>query len=130
MEIRQFRVVIRAKSFERAVKFYGDALALPKLQSWDREEGQGAVFQAGSALLEILGRPAGEDPRLRDERFETEEPHIKTALIFDVPSADRAYEEILYREKNIPGGLQRDAQGRLTFVTHDPDNVRIVFRES
>jgi catechol 2,3-dioxygenase-like lactoylglutathione lyase family enzyme len=129
MEIRQTRVLIRAKSFERALKFYGDALALPRLHSWDREDGRGAVFQAGSAVLEIVGRPAGEDPRLRDERFETEEPYVKTTLVFDVPSAQRAYDDVFFREKNIPGGLQKDDQGRLTFVTHDPDNVRIVFRE-
>ncbi|HEX9940828.1 MAG TPA: VOC family protein [Thermoanaerobaculia bacterium] len=130
MEIRQFRVVIRAKSFERALKFYEGALALPRLQGWDREDGRGALFQAGSAVLEILGRPAGEDPRLRDERFETEEPYVKTTLVFDVPSAQQAYDEIFFREKNIPGGLQKDDHGRLTFVTHDPDNIRIVFRES
>ena len=130
MEIRQFRVVIRATNYERALKFYGDALALPRVQTWDREDGRGAVFQAGSALIEILGRPASEDPRLRDERFDTAGPRVKTTLVFDVPSAQKAYEEIQFREKNIPGGLQNDDQGRMTFVTHDPDDLRIVFRES
>ena len=38
MEIRQFRVMIRASNFERATKFYGGALALPQLQSWNRED--------------------------------------------------------------------------------------------
>lgn len=130
MEIRQFRVVIRATNYERALKFYGDALALPRLQSWDREDGRGAVFQAGAALIEILGRPASEDPRLRDERFDTAGPKVKTSLVFDVASAQAAFDEIFFREKNIPGGLQKDDQGRMTFVTHDPDDMRIVFREA
>jgi catechol 2,3-dioxygenase-like lactoylglutathione lyase family enzyme len=130
MEIRQLRVVIRTSNFERATKFYGDALALPRLQSWTRESERGAVYQAGAALVEVLGPPASEDPRLNDERFNAQGPRIRATLVFDVPSAQQAFDEIFFREKNIPGGLQKDDQGRLTFVTHDPDNVQIVFRES
>ena len=66
MEIRQFRVVIRSSNFERAMKFYAGALALPQIQSWNRDDERGAVFQAGAALLEVLGPPASEDPRLND----------------------------------------------------------------
>ena len=130
MEIRQFRVVVRAMYFDRALKFYGESLALPRLHSWEREDARGAVFQAGSAILEIIGPPASEDPRrAHDERFETHGPQNKTSLVFEVPSAQKAFEEIQFREKNIPGGLQKDDQGRMTFVTHDPDNIRVIFRE-
>ncbi len=129
MEIRQFRVVIRAKSFERAVKFYGEALALPEIGRWDREDGRGAVFQAGSALIEVLGRPAGANPRLNDERYDPEGPLTKTALTFDVASAQQAFDEISFREKNIPGGLRNDDDGRLMFETHDPDGIRVRFKE-
>jgi catechol 2,3-dioxygenase-like lactoylglutathione lyase family enzyme len=130
MEIRQFRVVIRTSNFERATKFYGDALALPRLQSWTRENERGAVYQAGAALVEVLGPPASEDPRLNDERFKAQGPRIQATLVFEVPSAQKAFDDIFFREKNIPGGLQKDDQGRLTFITHDPDNVQIVFRET
>lgn len=130
MEIRQFRVVIRAKSFERALKFYGEALALPQVQTWDREDGRGVAFQAGSALIEVLGRPASGDPRLNDERFDPEGPLTKTVLTFDVASAQQAYDEIFFREKNIPGGLRNDDDGKLMFETHDPDGIRVRFKES
>lgn len=130
MEIRQFRVVIRTKSFERALKFYGGALALPQVQSWDREDGRGAAFQAGSAIVEVLGRPAGGDPRLNDERYDPEGPLTKTALTFDVASAQEAFNEISFREKNIPGGLRKDDDGKLMFETHDPDGIRVRFKES
>jgi catechol 2,3-dioxygenase-like lactoylglutathione lyase family enzyme len=129
MEIRQSRVVIRTANFERAMKFYAGALALPQIQSWNRETERGAVFQAGAALIEILGAPAGEDVRLNDERFNAQGPRIQLSLVLDVPSAQQAFDEIFFREKNIPGGLEKDDQGRLTFITHDPDNLRIVFRE-
>ena len=130
MEIRQFRVVVRAKSFERTCRFYGESLALPRLQSWDGEASRGAIYQAGSAMVEVLGRPAAENPRVKDETFEYQGPRQKMTLTFVVPSAEKAYEELLFRDKNIPGGLHREDDGTLIFETHDPDGVRIVYRQA
>jgi len=127
MEIRQFRVVIRATNFERTCRFYGDALALPRLGNWDREDGRGALFQAGSGVVEVLGRPAGEDTRNLDESYEYQGPQHKMSLVMVVSSAEQAYAENHFREKNIPGGLRRDEQGNLVFETHDPDGVRVIF---
>jgi len=129
MEIRQFRVVIRAKSFERTCRFYGESLALPRLQSWDREDGRGALFQAGSGVVEVLGRPAGEEPKARDESYDFQGPEQKMTLLLVVPSAEQAYQEARFRDKNIPGGLRKDTDGHLLFVTHDPDGVHVIFRE-
>jgi hypothetical protein len=130
MEIRQFRVVVRAKSFERTCRFYGDSLALPRLQSWDGETSRGAIYQAGAAMIEVLGRPAGDSPRVRDEVFEYQGPQHKMTLTFVVPSAEKAYEELLFRDKNIPGGLRHEEDGTLIFETHDPDGVRIIYRQA
>jgi catechol 2,3-dioxygenase-like lactoylglutathione lyase family enzyme len=130
MEIREFRVVVRASNYERAVKFYGDALALPLVQSWNRDTERGAIFQAGSALIEVVGPPINEDPRTNDEKFKAQGPRIQAAIVFDVASAQRAFEEISSRERNIPGGFEKDSQGRMTFATHDPDNIRVIFRET
>ncbi|HWM89538.1 MAG TPA: VOC family protein [Thermoanaerobaculia bacterium] len=127
MEIRQFRAVIRARSFDRTCRFYGEALALPRLQNWDREEGRGALFQAGSGVVEVLGRPAGEDDDRMDESFEYQGPQHKMSLVMVVSSAEQAYAEIHFREKNIPGGLRKDDEGNLVFETHDPDGVRVLF---
>lgn len=133
MEIRQFRVVVRAKNFERTCRFYGESLALPRLQSWDGEASRGAIYQAGSAMVEVLGRPAGADgepPRGRDEVFDYQGPKHKMTLTFVVPSAEKAYEELLFRDKEIPGGLRREDDGTLIFETHDPDGVKIVYRQA
>jgi catechol 2,3-dioxygenase-like lactoylglutathione lyase family enzyme len=127
MEIRQFRVVIRARSFDRTYRFYGDALALPRLQNWDREDGRGALFQAGSGVVEVLGRPAGADDDVMDESYEYQGPQQKMSLVMVVSSAEQAYAECHFREKNIPGGLRKDDEGNLVFETHDPDGVRVLF---
>ncbi|HXU47177.1 MAG TPA: VOC family protein [Thermoanaerobaculia bacterium] len=128
MEIRQFRVVVRAKSFERTSRFYGETLGLPRLQTWEGEESRSAIFQAGSGAIEVLGAPAGS--RFADSAFEYEGPDHKLVVTLIVPSAEKAYEELIFREKNIPGGLRRDRDGALVFETHDPDGVKIVFKQA
>jgi catechol 2,3-dioxygenase-like lactoylglutathione lyase family enzyme len=129
MEIRQFRVVLRARDFDRTCSFYGETLALPRLQSWDRESGRGALYQAGTGVIEILGRAHSYDQE-RDEAFDYQGPEQKMTLVIHVPSAEKAYEELIFRNRNIPGGLRPDDDGVLVFATHDPDGVRIVFRQS
>ncbi len=128
MDIRQFRVVVRAKSFERTSRFYGETLALPRLQTWEREDGRGAVFQAGSGAIEVLGAPSG--MRFQDEQYSYQGPEHKLTLTLVVPSAEKTFEEISFRDRNIPGGLRRTGDGSLIFETHDPDGVKIVFRQA
>jgi hypothetical protein len=129
MDIRQFRVVIRAKSFERTCRFYGETLALPRLQNWEREDARGALYQAGTAVIEVLGRPVDREPNLRDEDFDFQGPKHKATLVMAVASAEKAYEELLFRDRNIPGGLRRDSDGSLIFETHDPDGLKIVYKQ-
>lgn len=130
MEIRQARFVLRTKNFDRTTQFYGETLALPRLTSWEREDGRGACFQAGPAVIEILGRSREETGDLRDELYDYHGPKHKITLTFLVPSAEKAYEELLFRDKNIPGGLRTDVDGTLLFETHDPDGVKIFFRQA
>jgi len=130
MEIRQFRVVVRARDFDHTCRFYGETLALPRLQSWDREIGRGALYAAGTGAIEVLGRPHGIAGGGRDEAFDYQGPQQKLVVVLNVPSAEQAYEELLFRDHNIPGGLHPDGDGSLVFETHDPDGVRILFRQA
>lgn len=127
MQIRQFRVVLKTKNFDRTCNFYGEVLALPRLQSWDDEDGRGALYQAGTGAVEVIGRRR--DSHGYDEDFDYQGPQHKLVLTWIVPSAERAYEELLFRDKNVPGGLRKNRDGSLTFETHDPDGVRILLRE-
>ncbi len=129
MEIRQFRVVLRARDFDRTCRFYGETLALPRVQNWDREDGRGALYQAGAGVIEILGRQRGGE-QARDESFDYEGPQQKLSIQLVVPSAEAAYEELQFREQNIPGGLHLDPDGNLVFETSDPDGVKVVFRQA
>lgn len=130
MDIRQLRVVIRARNFDRTCRFYGETLALPQVQTWEGEDLRGAQFQTGSGIVEIIGRPEGSQPGGRDELFDYHGPAHKLSLTFLVPSAQETYEELLFRDKNIPGGLRQDPDGAPVFETHDPDGVKISFRQA
>jgi len=128
MDIRQFRVVVKARDFERTCRFYGETLALPRLQAWDRENGRSALYQAGTGAIEVRGRAHGAEVA-RDETFDYQGPQHKIAVVLLVASAEQTYEELIFRDKNIPGGLRPDPDGTLVFETHDPDGVKVVFRQ-
>ena len=101
-----------------------------RLQAWDREDERGALFQAGAAVIQVLGRStAAEGPRSWDETYDYLGPKHKLTLAVLVPSAEDAYREAQFRDKNIPGGLRRDTDGALIFETHDPDGVKVIFKE-
>ena len=130
MEIRQFRVVLRARNFERTCRFYGEVLSLSRLQNWDRQDGRGALYQAGAGVVEILGRSRDAVGVERDERFDYQGPQHKLSLTFVVGSAQKAYEELLFRDPSIRGGLRQDPDGALVFETRDPDGVNLIFRQA
>ena len=79
----------------------------------------------------MLGRPAAaETPRSWDETYDYQGPKHKLSLALLVPSAEEAYQEAHFRDKNIPGGLRRDVDGGLIFETHDPDGVKVIFKQA
>lgn len=129
MEIRQFRVVLRAKSFDRTTAFYGDILGLRRTGDWETGGVRGVLFEAGPAVIEVLGRSASAESPARDEIFDYQGPHHEMTLTLVVPAAEKAYEELQFRERNIPGGLKKDVDGNLVFETHDPDGIKIVCKE-
>lgn len=129
MEISEFRVVLRAKSFENTCRFWGEVMLLPRLKSWENGAGAGALFQAGTGVIEVRGRGKAEDSEVGDEAWEYSGPRHKLTLTLTVGSAEQAYEELIFRERNIPGGLKSEPDGSTVFETRDPDGVKVVFRE-
>jgi len=130
MEVRQFRVQLRAHDFDSTCRFYGEVLALPRLQNWDGEAGRGALYQLGAGVIEVLGRSRAEQVPGFDEAFDYRGPSHKMVLRLLVPSAERAYEQMAFRDRNVPGGLRKERDGSLVFETHDPDGVKLCFCEA
>jgi catechol 2,3-dioxygenase-like lactoylglutathione lyase family enzyme len=55
--IEELRVALTVDDFERAVRFYRDALNLEVRQEWDDADGRGVILELPRATLEILNRP-------------------------------------------------------------------------
>ncbi|MFQ5349606.1 MAG: VOC family protein [Thermoanaerobaculia bacterium] len=129
MEIRQFRVVLKARRFDTTCRFYTEVLGLPRLRSWEGEQGRGALFQAGSGAVEVRGRSRDRERDDREEAYEYQGPAQKMTLTLQVTSAEQAYERMLLADRNLPGGLVTLAGGTLAYETHDPDGVKILLAE-
>ena len=111
-----------------------------RYQTWKRRTSPGAqpplLFRAGpqlarpaaSGVLAVLGRPQGGEGNVKNV-FNQQGPEHKTTLTMTVGSAEKAYEEMIFRDKNIAGGLKTLPDGRTVFETHDPDGVKVVFLE-
>ena len=129
MNIDELRVVLRARDFDATCRFYGEVMALAKVRSWQSDSGRGALFQAGAGLIEVLGRPQTTGRPERDENFDYQGPKHKMTLTILTDSAEKAYEDLIFRDRNIPGGLKELPDGSAAFETSDPDGVKILLRE-
>ena len=130
MEIRQFRVALRARRFDDTCRFYTEILGLPRLRSWEGKRGRGAQFQAGPGVVEVRGRTREGERDESEHSFEYQGPDQKMVITLQVPSAEQAYERLLLNDRNIPGGLMTTPDGTLAFQTHDPDGIRIMLCEA
>jgi hypothetical protein len=130
MDIERFRVTVRAREFERTCLFYGETLALPKVGSRNDGELVAAEYQAGPATIEVIGRAPDASRRDDDGVFEYRGPDQKIEISLVVDSPQKVYDELIFRNKNIPGGMHELPDGSVVFQTRDPDGVRILFRAS
>ncbi len=128
MDIEGFRVTVRARDFERTCRFYGETLALPNVGSQEEGDLLANRFQAGSGTIEVIGR--ARDARLGDDDsiYEYRGPDQKMEISLIVDSPRKVYDELIFRNQNIPGGMHDLEDGSVVFQTRDPDGVRIIFR--
>jgi catechol 2,3-dioxygenase-like lactoylglutathione lyase family enzyme len=55
--VTELRVALTVAEFDRAVRFYRDALGLEQLADWSDDQGRVILLSAGRATLELLDEP-------------------------------------------------------------------------
>ena len=130
MEIRQFRVVLKARRFDLTCHFYNEILGLSRLRRWEGAGGRGALFQAGPGVVEVHGRSRDSEHDDRSEAYDYQGPAQKLTITLQIASAEQAYERLLLNDRNVPGGLLTLPDGTLAYETNDPDGVKILLSEA
>ena len=121
----RFRACIRAYDLERSVEFYRDQLGLPVLTEWDREDGAGALLDAGGgAILELCGKPR--TMKIRGG-WDFIPPTAKFDLIFEVPDVDARHRALVAAGAEPKSEPQTAGWGGRMFTILDPDETPVVF---
>lgn len=113
-----FTFIFVSQDFEKAVKYYRDALKLPVAHDWDRGPGnKGSVFQAGNGKIEILA--------LKPD-MEYKQP-ANFEISMEVDDVDAYYAYIQSIDLPIKGELANKPWGQRTFSLTDPDGIKLIF---
>lgn len=90
--IIELRVALTAVEYEKLIKFYRDGLDFITSQKWTGSQGQGEVFEMGSATLEIFDETQAESVDMI-EAGKRNSGKIRFAL--QVPDLDKAMQRLL-----------------------------------
>ena len=121
MGSREFRVVLRTKTFEdyeTTVAFYRDGLELPVIASWDRDRDRGTLLRAASGIIEVLATAPGMEFSLVDEG-----PPRGVTIAIEVEDVDSYFRRI--RDKGVAIRTEPEDQSwnHRTFTLTDPLGV-------
>lgn len=120
--VRELRVALTVKDFDRSVGLYRDGLGLPVVDGWSSEEGRGVVLDAGRAALELLDETHA---RFVD-RIETgREVSGPVRLAFEVPDVDRASKSLEGRGATAENEAVRTPWDHLNQRLRSPDGLQL-----
>lgn len=110
-------VAFATDSFDAMAAFYGEDLAFPVVDGWDRENGRGRRFDLGGGLrLELLDNTRERHPVPLDVS-------ARVHVVIEVADVDRARETIA-----VPApACASTSWGARLFQIHDPDGVPVTF---
>jgi catechol 2,3-dioxygenase-like lactoylglutathione lyase family enzyme len=117
------RVVIKTKDYRKSFEFYHNTLGLKLSNSWQRKDSWGAIFSAGTGIIEIIWFPSGEG--LEECNYAME--RAKVDIGFEVHDIDILHQRlsdsgvaVITEPSDMPWGYR-------IFSIKDPDDIRITF---
>ena len=113
----RFHYVFEAADYDAAVAFYRDTLALPIVESWDRGDDRGTMFQAASGIVEVVSDAAG----LRG-------PH-RRGICIEVQGIDAVEQELRAKGATLELPAGPRPWGTRELVVLDADGQAVTFFE-
>lgn len=110
----EFRTKLYPKDFYKVKDFYENVLGYPIVNSWDREDGKGAMFDTGAAVIEILSPEDGYKP------IQGANVSLKVENVWDLW-------EKLKDHPNVTKPLNLRPWGDMSFRIVDPEGFQISF---
>jgi catechol 2,3-dioxygenase-like lactoylglutathione lyase family enzyme len=113
-------VALATDNFDRMTRFYGQTLAFPVLDEWDRSRGRGRRFDLGKGLkLELLDNQREAKPLLISCLGD------RLHIVVEVIDIYRARAGLSIQSPDV----QRVSWGALLFQIKDPDGTPITYLE-
>jgi lactoylglutathione lyase len=122
MAVHELRVALTVDDYEQALRFYGDALGLPVLETWEG----GAVLDAGRATLELLSAAEAE----RVDRIEVGERVAgRVRLAVEVDDSAAAAEALSAAGGELLGGPVVTPWSHRNARVRAPDGMQLTLFE-
>ena len=120
--IRELRVALTTRDYERLVKFYCDGLGIEPVAIWNNGQGQALVLNMGNATLEIFDETQAEtiDQLEAGQRISGQ---IRFAL--QVPDLKAAMERLLAHGAKLVHPPVMTPWGDYNARLQDPDGMQV-----
>ena len=121
----KFRFTYNTNKYEETFSFYQDKLGFDLGHQWDRDENdKGALFEAGSGLIEILHRPADEIHHVQGLDYRTPQGVFMCIQVWNI---DELFDK--YRSAGIPfkQEIVDQSWGHRSFSIIEPNDLVIFF---
>jgi catechol 2,3-dioxygenase-like lactoylglutathione lyase family enzyme len=120
--IAELRVALTVDDYDEALRFYRDGLGLEVKEAWEREDGSGAILDAGRATLEVLSRTM-------TETVDAIEAGARVSgavrLAIEVADSAAAAQELVEAGAELVGGPVETPWGDVNVRVRAPDGMQL-----
>jgi catechol 2,3-dioxygenase-like lactoylglutathione lyase family enzyme len=119
------RVIIRTRDYRTSCDFYKRLLGLHLASSWQRKDSWGAIFSAGSGVIELIWFPSGAGLEACNYIPEKD----KVTVFLEVHDVDIVYQRLNSAGVKSNAPPRNEPWGFRQFAIRDPDNISIVIAQ-
>ena len=122
-----FRFTYLTRKYDETCRFYKDTLNLDLKHSWDRNEhDKGALFKAGSGLIEVLLYPTDDKHKITGLDYRTPQGAFMCIQVWDV---DGLFSDLRSTGVSFGQEITDQSWGHRSFSVIEPNGLILFFFE-